>query len=40
MPIALLAEKAFLVKDEASNLIPWPHLTEELYRKVIKKINE
>lgn len=39
MPIALLSEKAFLVIDKATNPIPWPHLTEELYKKVIKKIS-
>lgn len=27
-PLALLAENAFLVKDKAQNVEPWPHLSE------------
>lgn len=38
-PIALLAEKAFIVRDKARSPEPWPHLTPEVLGKVHKKID-
>ena len=40
MPIALLAEKAYIVRDKARSPEPWPHLTPELSKKVHKMIGE
>ena len=39
MPLALLAEKAFIVVDKAKRPIPWPHITE-VSKKVHKKIDK
>lgn len=39
MPIALLSESAFIVRDKARTPEPWPHLTPELSKKVHKKID-
>lgn len=38
-PIALLAEKAYLVKDKATRPEPWPHMTPEIIKKVHRKIH-
>jgi len=38
-PIALLAEKAFIVKSKAQRPEPWPHLNQELCKIVHKKID-
>lgn len=37
-PLALLAERAFLVKDKARRPVPWPHLSD-VSDKVHKKID-
>ena len=37
-PLALLADKAFLVTDKASKIKPWPHVVD-IYKQTIKKIN-
>lgn len=37
-PIALLAEKAYLVTDKGRKFSPWPHLDKDLAKKVKKKI--
>ncbi len=38
-PIALCAEKAFLVKDKASTVVDWPELDEETLSKVHEKVD-
>ena len=38
-PIALCAEKAFLVKDKASTVVDWPDLDEETLSKVHEKVD-
>lgn len=38
-PIALCAEKAFLVKDKASTVVDWPDLDEETLVKVHEKVD-
>ena len=38
-PLALLAEKAHLVKDKASTVTDWPELDEEVLAKVKEKID-
>lgn len=38
MPLALLAENAFIVKDKATRVEPWPHL-EDVTKIVHKKID-
>lgn len=38
-PIALLAEYAFLVTEDANVPIPWPHLNPEVLREVYRKID-
>lgn len=38
MPLALLAERAFIVKDKAQRVEPWPHL-KDVAAKVHRKIN-
>lgn len=37
-PLALLAEQAFIVKDKAQRVEPWPHL-KDVSKQVHKKIN-
>ena len=38
-PLALCAEKAYLVKDHAATVVDWPDLDEETMKKVKDKIN-
>ncbi|MED9969580.1 MAG: HAD family hydrolase [Ruminococcus sp.] len=38
-PLALCAEKAYLVKDKASTVVDWPDLDEETMAKVKEKID-
>ena len=38
-PLALCAEKAFLVKDNAQTVVDWPELDEETLKKVKEKVN-
>ena len=38
-PLALCAEKAYLVKDKASTVVDWPDLDAETMRKVKEKID-
>lgn len=38
-PLALCAEKAFLVKDNAQTVVDWPELDEETLKKVHEKVN-
>lgn len=38
-PLALCAEKAYLVKNNASTVVDWPDLDEETLAKVKEKIN-
>ena len=38
-PLALCAEKAHLVKDNAATVVDWPHLDSETMKIVKKKIN-
>jgi hypothetical protein len=38
-PIALFAEKAYLVTNRASTVNEWPHIGEDLMEKVKKKID-
>ena len=38
-PIALCAEKAYLVKDKARTIVDWPDLDEETLRKVYEKVD-
>ena len=38
-PLALCAEKAYLVKNNASTVVDWPKLDEETLAKVKEKIN-
>ncbi len=38
-PIALCAEKAYLVKDNASTLTDWPDLDDETLKVVKQKID-
>ena len=37
-PLALCAEKAFLVKDNAQTVVDWPELDEETLKKVHEKV--
>lgn len=39
-PIALLAEKAFIVTDKATTIKPWPHMTMDLASKVRKRLKK
>ena len=38
-PIALCAEKAYLVKDKARTIVDWPDLDEETLSKVYEKVD-
>jgi hypothetical protein len=38
-PLALCAEKAHLVKDNASTVVDWPDLDDETMSKVRKKVD-
>ena len=38
-PIALCAEKAYLVKDKARTVVDWPDLDEETLSKVYEKVD-
>lgn len=38
-PLALCAEKAFLVKDNAQTVVDWPELDEETLKKVHEKVD-
>ena len=38
-PLALCAEKAHLVKDRATTVVDWPHLTPETLKKIKEKID-
>lgn len=38
-PLALCAEKAYLVSDKARTVNPWPHLDEETLSKVNEKVD-
>lgn len=38
-PAALLAEHAYLVKDHAQTVVPWPHINEAYTKKVKKKLS-
>jgi hypothetical protein len=38
-PLALCAEKAYLVKDKATTVVDWPHLDSETMKKVKEKID-
>ena len=38
-PIALCAEKAYLVKNKASTVVDWPELDEETLNKVHEKVD-
>ena len=38
-PLALCAEKAYLVKDHATTVVDWPKLDEETMKKVKEKID-
>ena len=38
-PIALCAEKAYLVKDKARTVVDWPELDAETIKEVKKKID-
>lgn len=38
-PLALCAEKAYLVKDHASTVVDWPDLDDETMKKVKRKID-
>ena len=39
-PLALCAEKAFLVKEKATEPVPWPELTPEIKKKIMVAIKE
>ena len=39
MPLALCAEKAFLVSKKASTVTEWPELDEETLRKAKEKVD-